>query len=154
MCIRDRGNDTYAFSGNFSTSYDVVTELAGGGSDTIRILSDIPASAVRLQGTTSNGLWVIADGYGSVYLGNQLATPNVEWLQIGSNAPISLTSGLTMAGSASSETIYGSAFNDTINGKGGNDTLIGGLGNDTYEFSGNFSTSYDVITEDVYKRQN
>ncbi|MBP6056844.1 MAG: hypothetical protein KA524_00195 [Nitrosomonas sp.] len=53
------GNDTYEFSGNFSTSYDEVVELAGNGSDTIRILSDIPASAVRLQGTTSNGLWVV-----------------------------------------------------------------------------------------------
>lgn len=93
------GNDTYEFSGNFSPSYDVITESAGGGSDTIHILSDIPASAVRLQGTTSNGLWVIADGYGQVYLGNQLAAPNVEWLQIGSNPPISLTGGLAMAGS-------------------------------------------------------
>ena len=131
------GDDTYEFSGIFSNpgSYpnsDFITELAGEGSDKIHILSDIPASAVRLQGTSSNGLWVIADGYGSVFLGNQLTAPNVESLQIGNSTPIPLTGGINMTGSASGETIQGTAFNDTINGKGGNDSLRGGLGNDTY----------------------
>ncbi|MBP6056843.1 MAG: calcium-binding protein [Nitrosomonas sp.] len=72
------------------------------------------------------------DGYGQVYLGNQLAAANVEWLQIGNSTPISLTGGINMAGNDGNNTIYGTAFNDTINGKGGSDSLRGGLGNDTY----------------------
>ncbi|PXW88236.1 hemolysin type calcium-binding protein [Nitrosomonas sp. Nm84] len=163
--IGDLGDDTYEYSGIFSTTTlypytDIVTELAGSGSDTIHILTgsnpgDIPASAVRVQGGSAsdpNALWIIADGYGKIYLGNQLTAANVESLKIGNNAPISLTSGINMTGSSSGETINGSAFNDTINGMGGSDTLIGGLGDDTYEYSGIFSTTTlypytDIVTE-------
>ena len=109
---------------------------------------DIPASAVRIQGgsaTYPNALWIIADGYGEVYLPDHLTSAKVEWLKIGDSAPISLTGGLDMVGSTSSQTINGSAFNDTINGKGGNDTLIGGSGDDTYVLSGIFNS--DTVTE-------
>lgn len=127
------GDDTYVLSGIFHS--DTVTELAGGGNDTIQVLGDIPASAVRIQGGNAadpKALWVIADGYGSVYLPDHLTSAKVEWLKIGDNAPISLTGGLNMVGSGSAETINGSAFNDTIKGQGGSDGLIGRLGNDTY----------------------
>ncbi len=85
---------------------------------------------MRVQGGSASdpsALWIIADDYGKIYIGNQLTTANVEWLQLGDSAPISLTSGINMTGSSNSETINGSAFNDTINGMGGSDTLIGGL---------------------------
>jgi Ca2+-binding RTX toxin-like protein len=132
------GDDTYEFSGALFGN-DEVIESAGGGNDTIHILSDIPTSAVRLVGgylegslTDHDNLYIYVDGYGSILIQDHLTQANIEWLQIGDNAPISLTGGLVMTGSASSEAIYGTRFNDTINGMGGNDRLHGDLGDDTY----------------------
>ncbi len=136
------GDDTYEFSGQFSTDMDRIWELADGGTDdTIHIITgsnagDIPASAVRIMGINryfdSESVEIFVDGFGMIHLNSQLLDPKVEWLQIGDSDPISLTGGLNMTGSSSSEDIKGTQFNDTINGKGGNDNLIGRLGNDTY----------------------
>ncbi|POZ52178.1 M10 family metallopeptidase C-terminal domain-containing protein [Methylovulum psychrotolerans] len=144
------GNDFYDFSGNFG--YDYVKESTNGGNDTLRILSDIPASAVRLVGDMYGDLSVIADGYGKITLPDHLLSTTVEFLKIGSAAPISLTGGLTMTGSDYGyESIYGTRYNDTINSKGGPDTLRGGLGQDCFVFEGNFGS--DTIS-DFSKTQN
>ena len=134
------GNDTYQFGGNFGN--DWVIEYSNAGSDTLQILAGIPASAVRLVGTSYNELYVYVDGYGSIRLADHLVGAKVEKLQIGSAEAISLTGGLTMTGSAGNESIYGTNFNDTIVSKGGNNELYGGTGNDTYRFGGNFGQDY------------
>ena len=155
------GDDTYEFSGTFSVfnSWDRIWELADGGTDDmIHIITgpnvgDIPASAVRIVGRAQyfdpDSVQIIVDGFGTIHLNSQLLDPKVEWLKIGDNDPISLTGGLNMTGSSSSEDIKGSKFNDTINGMGGNENLYGGLGSDTYEFSGTFSVfnNWDRIWE-------
>lgn len=132
------GNDDYIFSGNFGN--DTVVEASASGNDTLRLLSDIPAAAVRLYGDSADDLYIIADGFGSVRLADHLLGARVEALQIGSAAAISLTGGLTMTGSANSNSMYGTKFNDTINGKEGNDTLYGGVGQDNFVFEGNFGS--------------
>ena len=149
----DLGDDTYKFSGSLFGS-DEVIESAGSGNDTIHILSDIPASVVRLVGghTTGSGkitdsIWIIADGYGSVRLRDHLIDAQVEWLQVGDGTPISLTGGLAMTGDSTSEKIKGTKFNDTINGAGGNDYLYGGLGDDIYIINNNGVTIYENLPE-------
>ncbi|MBY0498463.1 MAG: calcium-binding protein [Nitrosomonas sp.] len=128
--IGNLGDDFYDFSGVFGD--DAVTELSVGGSDTLRILSDIPASAIRLVGDAFDDLYVVADGFGSIRLVDHLLGAKVESLKIGSAAPISLTQGLNITGNINNNSLYGTAFNDTFNGKGGSDSMRGRLGNDTY----------------------
>ncbi len=133
------GDDTYQFGGSFGQ--DQVVEANGAGTDTLQILSGIPAAAVRMVGY-GNDLYVYADGYGRILLSGHLDTATVEKLQIGSAAAISLTGGLTMTGSEAGEYVYGTKFGDTIIGKGGDDTLYGGVGDDTYQFGGFFGRDY------------
>ena len=165
--IGDLGNDIYEFSeifsGTFPFNSDYIVEATIGGNDSIHILTgssatDIPVNAtVRLAGGTHssypNALGIFVDGYGTIFIGDHLLQANVESLKIGNNAPISLTGGITMTGSAGDETVRGTNFNDTINGKEGKDGLVGGLGDDVYQFSGLFSGSFpfnsDYIVETI-----
>ena len=130
------GDDTYRFGGSFGT--DEVFEGVGGGNDLLQILAGIPASAVRLVGNSSDDLYIVADGFGSIRLADHLLTADVERLQIGAGPIISLAGGLNMTGSALADAIYGTAFGDTITGGDGSDDLIGRGGNDIYQFTGFF----------------
>ncbi|SET22676.1 Hemolysin-type calcium-binding repeat-containing protein [Nitrosomonas marina] len=144
-----KGDDTYEFTGQFGSG-NTVAELTNEGEDTIHILDDIPASAVRLisgngaYNNPSDRLWIAADGFGSIAINGHLTRANVEWLQIGNNAPISLTGGLTMTGSSGDNFMFGSEFDDIINGGEGGDTLTGRKGDDTYEFTGQFGSGNTV----------
>ncbi|WP_297324796.1 hypothetical protein [Nitrosomonas sp.] len=144
--IGDLGNDFYDFSGFFGD--DIITEaVVGGLNDTVRILSDIPASSIRLVGDGNDDLYIVADGFGSIRLVDHLLGAKVESLKLGAAAVTSLTGGLTFTGSINPDSLYGTAFNDVINGKEGNDFLTGRLGNDSYDFSDVFGD--DTISEDT-----
>jgi Ca2+-binding RTX toxin-like protein len=124
------GNDLY-FVDNGT---DVVTEVAGQGTDTVRsTVSYVLAANVErleLQGISNiNGA------------GTSLADTIVG--NTGNNI---------LTGNDGNDSLYGGAGNDTLNGNNGNDFLTGGTGNDTmaggtgddlYEVD---STS-DVVTE-------
>ncbi|MBK9663813.1 MAG: hypothetical protein IPO71_12915 [Nitrosomonas sp.] len=140
------GDDTYNFSGIFGD--DLVVETSTGGlNDTIRILSDIPASVIRLVGNSVDDLYIIADGYGSIRLQNHLLGSTVESFQIGAGPLISLKQGISFTGSTNGDSLYGTAFNDTFNGKGGNDALIGRLGNDTYIVDNGGVSIFESLSE-------
>ncbi|WP_376962659.1 calcium-binding protein [Azospirillum sp. A26] len=96
------GNDTYIVD----NTGDVVTELAGQGTDTVRT----GLSSYTLGANVEN---LVYTGSGPVtFTGNALNN--------------SLTSG------AGADLLTGLDGNDTLNGGAGADTLIGGTGNDTY----------------------
>lgn len=108
------GDDIYYVS----DTRDVVTELAGEGSDTVysRIASYTLPSHVEilyLDGSTS------------------------AWEGIGNSADNKLY------GNALDNRLVGGAGNDTLNGQAGADTLIGGTGNDFYHVA----SSGDVVVE-------
>lgn len=108
------GNDVYFM--NVST--DVVTELAGEGTDTIN-------SAVTLSIATLT---------------------NIENITLTGATAINATGNTldnTLTGNTGNNSISGGAGNDTINGGTGNDTMIGGAGNDVYFV--NIAT--DVVAE-------
>lgn len=95
------GNDIYVVD----ALSDVVTELTGEGTDTVR-----------------TGI--------SYTLGS-----NVENLTLTGTAAVNGTGNdlnNTITGNSAANVLTGGIGNDTLNGGAGNDTLIGGVGNDTY----------------------
>jgi len=99
--IGGAGNDIYVVD----VASDVVTELAGEGTDTVQ-------SAVT---------WTLSD--------------NLENLSLNGSAAINGTGNAlnnSLTGNTANNTLSGGAGNDTLNGGAGADTLIGGAGNDIY----------------------
>ena len=99
--IGGTGNDTFVVD----TTTDIITELAGGGVDTVQSSVTFTLAA-QLENLTLTGLAAING--------------------IGNAAANSLT------GNSNNNTLSGLGGNDTLNGLGGVDTLIGSTGNDTY----------------------
>ncbi|MFD2450837.1 beta strand repeat-containing protein [Ideonella paludis] len=98
--IGGAGDDLYVVD----VASDVVTELAAGGTDTVRALGDytLGAEVEALE------VW----GEGTVGTGNALNN--------------------LMTGAAGGQRLNGAEGHDTLDGGAGADTLAGGLGDDTY----------------------
>lgn len=161
------GDDTY-YVDNAS---DVVTELAGEGSDTVlSTLTHTLAANVenlRLNATgainaTGNTLDnILYAGAGNNILNGLGGLDTASYLYAGSAVTVSLasTSAQATGGSGSDtlqniENLTGSGFNDTLTGSAvanvldggaGNDALTGGAGNDTYRMGRGQGS--DTITE-------
>nr|WP_235194851.1 bluetail domain-containing putative surface protein [Microcystis aeruginosa] len=114
------GNDTYIVD----TATDTITELAGGGTDTIQ----------------SSVTYTIA------------ALNNVETLTLTGTAAINGTGNAgnnVITGNTANNLLNGGGGNDTLNGGAGLDTLTGGAGNDVFLFQFSQSTvaNPDRITD-------
>jgi Ca2+-binding RTX toxin-like protein len=110
------GNDTYLVN----NVHDVVTEAAGGGTDTI---------------------------FASVSYALAAGT-EVEALRANSATGLTLTGNAfshTIVGGVGNDTLIGGVGNDTLNGGAGIDTMTSGLGNDTYLVD----NALDVVNESV-----
>ena len=123
------GNDTYVID----DLHDSITELPGGGTDTVNInrsvdLNDVfftEIENVLLTGTAA----INATGNG----GNNLLTGNS-----GDNI---------LSGLAGDDMLDGGAGNDILSGGPGTDTLNGGQGNDTYRFDTIGISGNDTIND-------
>ncbi|MBL0372790.1 hypothetical protein JJB09_12185 [Rhizobium sp. KVB221] len=107
------GDDTYVVD----DAGDVVTELDGEGTDTVKTALD----AYTLGAFVEN---LILTGTADL-VGNGNALNNV------------------ITGNSGANTLYGFAGDDTLDGGAGADTLVGGIGNDTYIVD----NAGDVVTE-------
>ncbi|MEY4863984.1 MAG: hypothetical protein RLZ51_2079, partial [Pseudomonadota bacterium] len=96
------GNDTY----RVDAAGDLITELAGGGVDTVVTVLAAYTLGVELESLTYNG----TDSF--VGVGNAFAN--------------------TLTGGAGNDSLRGGLGNDSLDGLGGNDTLVGDAGNDTF----------------------
>jgi trimeric autotransporter adhesin len=119
--IGGAGNDTYVVD----TTTDTITELFGGGTDTVE--SDVTFSLAALDHvenlTLTHANWAANNG-----TGNALAN--------------------VLTGNHSNNVLSGLDGNDTLVGGGGADTLIGGDGKDTYTVNyANDIVSPDTIIE-------
>lgn len=95
------GNDTYVVD----NAADIVTEVAGEGTDTVKASISWTLGA-ELENLTLTGSAAITG------TGNVLAN--------------------ALVGNSANNTLTGGGGNDTLNGGTGADTMVGGLGNDTY----------------------
>jgi serralysin len=105
------GNDTYTVD----SAGDVVVELAGQGTDTIRTTLAFLSLGAEVENLTYTGAAAFTGA------GNTIA--NI------------LTGGAladTLSGNEGNDTLNGAAGNDTLNGGTGNDSMAGGIGDDTY----------------------
>ncbi|MBI2315499.1 MAG: heme peroxidase, partial [Betaproteobacteria bacterium] len=107
------GNDTFVVD----DALDVVTELAGQGSDTVQTT----LAAFTLGATLENLTFIGAGSFTGT--GNGVAN--------------------SIRGGASADTLSGLGGNDVLIGGAGADTMIGGAGNDTYVVD----NAGDVVTE-------
>jgi|GEM_PF-974921 len=126
------GNDIYYVD----NAGDTVTELAGGGNDTVVSSIDYTLAA---GGNVEN--LTAGSGAGLSLTGNELNN------SITGGAGADTISGLagddTLLGGAGNDAILGGDGNDLINGGPGNDTMTGGLGDDIYYVD----SAGDVVVE-------
>lgn len=163
--IGGAGNDTYVVD----IAGDVVTELAGEGTDLVQSaisytlganlenLFLIGAAAINGTGNAANN--VLFSGAGNNVLNGLggVDTVSYQYALSGVTAGLSVTTAQATGGSGSDtlveiENLTGSAYDDkltgnamdnVLDGASGADTLIGGAGNDTYVVD----HTGDVITE-------
>lgn len=115
--IGGQGDDTY----QVGSTGDVVTELAGEGSDTV------------------------------VSIVTYTLSSNVEHLTLTGTAAINGTGNAlsnTLLGNSNNNSLSGLAGDDLLEGMGGTDTLTGGLGNDTYHMARTYGAD-TVVENDV-----
>ncbi|MNF40268.1 Bifunctional hemolysin/adenylate cyclase precursor [compost metagenome] len=117
------GNDIYVVD----SATDIVTEAAGGGTDTVQ------------TGTLAT-YTLGADVENLINTGNGTFTGNGNGL---GNAITGGGGADTLNGGAGNDTLNGGIGDDTLNGGTGNDTMVGGAGNDIYVVD----SATDVVTE-------
>ena len=116
------GNDTYIVD----DAGDMVTELAGGGTDEVRTTLASYTLGDNLENLTYTGT--------AAFTGTGNALDNVITGGAGGN---------TLSGGAGNDTLVGGAGNDVLDGGTGADKMAGGAGNDTYIVD----NAGDVVTE-------
>ena len=118
------GNDTFIID----NAGDIITELAGGGTDAVQSSVSFTLSA-EVENLTLTGTSGIS-GTGNVLANVILGNTGANTLDGGNGAD-------TLDGSTGNDIIQGGAGNDVINssGAGGNDTITGGAGDDSISTS-------------------
>ncbi len=116
------GNDSYVVD----AAGEVVTELAGEGTDTIRttLAAYSLAALPNIENLTNIGA--------GAFNGTGNAANNVMTGNIGVDTLNGGDGDDTLIGGGSNDILNGGNNNDTIDGGAGNDTMNGGAGNDTY----------------------
>ncbi len=130
------GNDTYVVD----AAGDVVTELAGEGTDTVQSSVSFTLGA-NIENLTLTGSANIG-GAGNA-LNNSLTGNAGNNLLDGGDGNDTLNAGAgndTLLGGAGNDTLNGGTGNDTMQGGAGNDTLLGGAGNDMFVYMSGHGT--------------
>ncbi|MFN9373541.1 MAG: beta strand repeat-containing protein, partial [Planctomycetaceae bacterium] len=128
-------NDTYLLDTDLVLGTDTITELAGGGIDTLDFSQTtgktvaVNLGLITSQTVTASNLTLTLNAIDTV--------ENV----IGGSLNDTLT------GNALANRIEGGAGLDTLQGLAGDDTLIGGLGNDNYLFNTATALGTDTLDE-------
>jgi Ca2+-binding RTX toxin-like protein len=119
------GNDYYNFDTDTALGIDTITEISGGGADTLNFSGSTNAITVDMG-----------------VIGNQT---------VNSNLTLNLTAAQVdyITGGSSNDSLTGNVLNNIFTGGAGNDTLIGVAGNDTYNFDTDTALGTDTITEAV-----
>jgi Ca2+-binding RTX toxin-like protein len=128
-------NDTYLLDADLVLGTDTLTELAGGGIDTLDFSQTtgktiaVNLGLITAQTVTASNLTLTLN-----------AADTIE------NA-IGGTLNDTLTGNALANRLDGTAGIDTLQGLAGDDTLIGGLGNDSFAFNTGSALGIDTLDE-------
>jgi Ca2+-binding RTX toxin-like protein/subtilase family serine protease len=139
--IGGAGDDLYIVD---STS-DKITELAGGGTDTVQSSINWILGA-NLENLTLTGNSILS-GTGNT-LNNILIANSAGNTLDGGSGNDTLTGDIgndTLLGGTGNDTLIGNAGDDLLDGGAGSDTLTGGIGNDTYIVD----SLSDIVTENT-----
>jgi len=126
VMIGGRGDDIYVVD----SGDDLVSEVANGGTDTIRTNLD------------EYGLWDTLQVERLTYTGTG------DFYGYGDHLANTITGGIGndwLSGSAGNDNLLGDKGNDELAGGAGNDTMVGGAGDDLYQID----ATGDVVTEAV-----
>lgn len=146
--IGGAGNDTYQLSVlPFGSSFDVVIEAAGGGTDTVELSYGFSYDSYTrhidysLADNVENFVGDFSQGFYYVYGGEELE-------DIGNEPDLRMYGGVDaeITGNALNNHITTGNGNDTIDGAAGTDTMVGGDGDDRYYVD----SSNDVIIENSH----
>ncbi|MDP2989064.1 MAG: calcium-binding protein, partial [Kiritimatiellota bacterium] len=110
------GDDTYYFDTDSALGTDTLTDIAGGGTDTL----DFSVSTGSLNVDLNQSLSQVINANLTLVLG----ASEIETVLGGSGND-------TITGNSRDNTLFGGNGNDTLHGGDGNDTLNGGNGDDT-----------------------
>ncbi|MFN6034555.1 MAG: Calx-beta domain-containing protein, partial [Dolichospermum sp.] len=128
------GNDTYNFvTTTTSLGTDTITEVVGGGQDTIDFTGT--TAAIRLNLSINTTQTLAANG-SKLKL---TAANTIENVIAGAGADRIIGNDLDnrLVGGLGNDALTSGVGNDTLIGGAGNDILTGGLGNDVFSFTGN-----------------
>jgi Ca2+-binding RTX toxin-like protein len=113
------GDDTYVID----SAFDVISELAAEGTDTIVALFNYTLNAANFEVVQAGGngaINITGDSLVNTIIGNNAA-----------NVLDGLADNDILFGRGGSDMLLGGTGNDNLNGESGNDTLNGGAGDDT-----------------------
>jgi surface-anchored protein len=127
--IGNAGGDRYLFAMAWSAETDTITELSGGGNDTIEFTSLAANTPVTVDLTSDTAL----------------ATHTNRTVRMGSAGQSAFIE--NVVGGRGNDTIRGNAANNRLDGGQGSDLLEGRGGNDTYAFRVAKSAEIDTIIE-------
>ncbi|NVM79694.1 Ca2+-binding RTX toxin-like protein [Duganella sp. SG902] len=130
------GNDSY----QVDNSGDAITELAGGGQDSVTVKL---ISSYTLAGEVEDMVFSGA----TAFTGNGNALANSLTGGGGNDALNGLAGNDTLTGNAGNDKLLGGDGNDVLAGGDGNDTLTGGNGADSFVLAA--KTGVDVVTDFV-----
>jgi Ca2+-binding RTX toxin-like protein len=119
VLLGGEGNDVYVVN----STDDVVTELAGEGTDTVQASVSLALGA-GLENLTLTGTQAL-DGMGND--ANNTLTGNAA-----ANTLLGMAGNDTLRGNAGNDALQGGEGNDRLDGGAGADQLVGGTGNDVY----------------------
>jgi Ca2+-binding RTX toxin-like protein len=119
VLVGGEGNDIYVVN----STDDVVTELAGEGTDTVQASVTLALGA-ELENLTLTGTQAL-DGMGND--ANNTLTGNAA-----ANTLLGMAGNDTLRGGAGNDALHGGEGNDRLDGGAGADNLVGGTGNDVY----------------------
>jgi Ca2+-binding RTX toxin-like protein len=137
------GDDTYAFTANAALGTDTLSEVAGGGLDTLNFST---TTSQNVSANLSISAVQIVNANLSLVLG---ASDTLEHIVGGAlnDTLFGNTLANRLIGNAGNDTLLGAAGDDTLEGGAGNDSQQAGEGNDVYLFDADLVLGSDTLTE-------
>ena len=136
----EAGDDTYYFAAGFvgvSGLFDILSESAGDGTDTIRFTGVAVADLRSWSDTYYTYFGIVGNSLDVLKIDHALSSWTsrlntlIERIVFDDGTVWDLTQGLKMTDTDDAHALTGTSANDVLDGRGGNDMLSGNAGNDT-----------------------